>query len=60
MELASPPRAWKPGNHTLVIDMTLEDLAGNRIGRPFDVDTIDNPTQRISKPTTLLTFRIPM
>jgi hypothetical protein len=54
-----PAQAWKPGNHTLVIDMALEDLAGNRIGRPFDVDTIDNPTQRISKPTTLLPFRIP-
>lgn len=54
-----PAQAWKSGNHTLVIDMALEDLAGNRIGRPFDVDMIDNPTQRITKPTTLLPFRIP-
>jgi hypothetical protein len=54
-----PAQVWKQGNHTLVIDMALEDLAGNRIGRPFDVDTIDNPTQRISKSTTLLPFRIP-
>ena len=54
-----PAQAWKSGNHTLVIDMALEDLAGNRIGRPFDVDMIDNPTQRITKATTLLPFRIP-
>ncbi len=54
-----PSEPWKAGNHTLVIDMALEDLAGNRIGRPFDVDTIDNPTERITKATTLLPFRIP-
>jgi hypothetical protein len=51
-----PAQPWKPGDYTLVIDMTLEDLAGNRIGRPFDVDTLDNPTERISKPTTTLPF----
>jgi hypothetical protein len=29
---------WIPGKHELVIDTTLEDLAGNRINRPFEVD----------------------
>jgi hypothetical protein len=54
-----PKEPWKSGNHTLSIDMALEDLAGNRIGRPFDVDTIDNPTERITKRVTLLPFRVP-
>ncbi|HEY4363600.1 MAG TPA: hypothetical protein VGN17_21725 [Bryobacteraceae bacterium] len=53
-----PAQPWKSGDYNLVIDMTLEDLAGNRIGRPFDVDTLDNPTERISKATTSLLFHI--
>ena len=53
-----PAEAWKAGDYKLVINMALEDLAGNRIGRPFDVDTIDSPAGRISKQTTSLTFRV--
>ncbi len=53
-----PAQPWKSGDYTLSIDMTLEDLAGNRIGRPFDVDTLDNPTDRISKTTTTLPFHV--
>jgi hypothetical protein len=53
-----PSQSWKPGTHTLVVDMALEDLAGNRIGRPFEVDTVDNPTQRIEKSSMRLTFRV--
>ncbi len=52
-----PDKPWPAGEHTLVIDMALEDLAGNRIGRPFDVDTMTSPAPRISNPTTSLTFR---
>ena len=54
-----PAQAWTAGEHKVVIDMALEDLAGNRIGRPFDVDTMTNPTERITKQSTSLTFRIP-
>ena len=53
-----PAQPWKSGEHNLVIDMALEDLAGNRIGRPFDVDTMVNPVERITKSNTSLTFRI--
>ena len=36
------PRApWRPGEHQLVAAATLEDVAGNRIGRPFEVDAAD-------------------
>jgi hypothetical protein len=34
----SADQAWIAGKHELVIDTTLEDLAGNRINRPFEVD----------------------
>jgi hypothetical protein len=53
-----PAQPWKPGEHSLVIDMALEDLAGNRIGRPFDVDTMVNPVARITATTTSLAFRV--
>jgi hypothetical protein len=53
-----PTNAWKSGDYKLTINMALEDLAGNRIGRPFDVDTIDSPAERISKQTTTLSFRV--
>ena len=36
------PRApWRPGDYQLVAAATLEDVAGNRIGRPFEVDAVD-------------------
>jgi len=34
----TPDRPWTGGKYELVIDATLEDLAGNRINRPFEVD----------------------
>jgi hypothetical protein len=38
--LFHPQRPWAAGKHELVIDTTLEDQAGNRIGRPFEVDEL--------------------
>jgi hypothetical protein len=53
-----PAQGWKTGRYELVIDMTLEDLAGNRIGRAFDVDLFDRVTERITKDTTTLPFQV--
>jgi hypothetical protein len=38
--LFRPDQPWSSGKHELVIDTTLEDLAGNRIGRAFEVDEL--------------------
>jgi hypothetical protein len=54
-----PSQPWKAGDYNLMVDMALEDLAGNRIGRPFDVDTLVSPTGRITQPTTSVSFGIP-
>lgn len=54
----TPAKAFKPGHHELIIDMALEDLAGNRIGRPFDVDLFDRVTERITAETTTLGFDV--
>jgi hypothetical protein len=37
----TPDQAWQPGPHRLKILSILEDLAGNRIGRAFEVDNFD-------------------
>ncbi|HEY2707266.1 MAG TPA: hypothetical protein VGI95_04375 [Caulobacteraceae bacterium] len=33
-----PDAPWTPGDYRLIADPVLEDIAGNRIGRPFDID----------------------
>ena len=41
--LFTPHAPWRPGVHQLVAAATLEDVAGNRIGRPFEVDAGSGP-----------------
>jgi hypothetical protein len=40
-----PTSAWSSGAHALVVDVVLEDLAGNSIERPFEVDVV-RPVER--------------
>jgi len=35
-----PSSAWKGGAHGLAVDTVLEDMAGNSIDRPFEVDIV--------------------
>jgi hypothetical protein len=53
----TPPAGWKPGGYSVRIDTSLEDLAGNRIGRPFDVDTFERVERPLKKFATL-PFRV--
>lgn len=50
-----PDQPWVAGKYELVIDTTLEDGAGNRIGRPFEVDQFD----AVDKTTNPEFFRLP-
>jgi len=36
-----PSQAWRAGSYELVVLSILEDVCGNRIGRPFDIDTFE-------------------
>ena len=48
-----------PGNgYRLIVDNALEDLAGNKIGQPFDIDVFDKVTEHITTTTTPLGFEI--
>jgi hypothetical protein len=51
-----PHVPWKTGKHRIVIDTTLEDLAGNRIGRPFDFDKLGTADVRPTGETVTIPF----
>ena len=53
-----PDRHWERGEYKLIVSTVLEDLAGNSIGRPFEVDMNkpDQPGER--NPTVELPFRV--
>ncbi len=50
----TPKQPWAAGPYRLVADARLEDLAGNTIGRPFEVDET-HPTTTRSKAETVET-----
>ena len=54
----TPQDTWKAGEYQLVIDTNIEDLAGNRIGKPFDVDVFERVTKRVVQKTVSLSFRV--
>ena len=53
-----PHGPWKRGQHQLVVQTTIEDLAGNNIGKPFDVDLSEGVQRRLTTSTVKLPFRI--
>jgi hypothetical protein len=56
----APQDAWKPGPHAVVVQsLVLEDLAGNRIGRPFEVDQFDRADRVSESQKTSIPFVIP-
>jgi hypothetical protein len=54
--LFTPGQPWIAGDYRLLIDPFLEDLAGNRIGRAFDVDTSRQKPKARSAPVSLSFF----
>jgi hypothetical protein len=55
-----PEQPWTGGDYQIMVNAALEDLAGNKIGRPFDVDLdqFDRLTNRIIPATLSLPFHI--
>ncbi|MEP6782235.1 MAG: hypothetical protein ABI983_01120 [Acidobacteriota bacterium] len=54
----TPAEPWKPGAYNLVAFAMLEDLAGNRIGRAFEVDQFDRTDQSNEPEKTLIPFSV--
>lgn len=44
----TPREVWKPGKYQIEIDPALEDLAGNTLQKPFEVDLTKAPPKRVA------------
>jgi hypothetical protein len=54
----TPRDPWQPGPHQLVALSFLEDLAGNRIGRAFEVDDFERVDTSAEPERHVLMFRV--
>ena len=54
----TPARPWTSGGYTVQVETTLEDLAGNNIGKPFEVDLFEGVQRRITNSVVQLSFQI--
>ncbi|MFN0122680.1 MAG: Ig-like domain-containing protein [Blastocatellia bacterium] len=53
-----PARPWAAGDYQLLIEATLEDLAGNNIGKPFEVDLFAGVQRRVETQIVKLPFAV--
>ena len=53
-----PQHAWPSGAHAVVVATTIEDLAGNNIGKTFDVDLFEGVQRRIATPSVSVAFTV--
>ena len=54
----NPRDRWEAGSYRVVVNTAIEDLAGNRIGQPFDIDVFEHVTEHIATQTISLPFAI--
>lgn len=55
----TPETPWASGTYTIEVNPALEDLAGNRVNRVFDVDRFDRvATPKDRAPATRLSFSV--
>jgi hypothetical protein len=54
----TPVAAWPSGAYRLIVETGLEDLAGNRIGQPFDIDVFEHVTEHITTTTVDVPFAV--
>ena len=54
----TPGDSWKTGAYAIAIDSSLEDVAGNSVQRPFEVDVFDKIEQVVASPTVRLPFTL--
>jgi hypothetical protein len=54
----TPDEAWKAGKYQVAVQTTIEDLAGNNIGKPFEVDLFDPVQRRLTNSVVKIGFEI--
>jgi hypothetical protein len=53
-----PEAPWKAGPHRLRVQTTIEDLAGNNIGKPFEVDLFEGVEKRLTRDVVERSFEV--
>jgi hypothetical protein len=53
-----PQEPWKAGNYLVETATILEDLAGNSLGRAFEVDVFEKVEDRIVQMTRTIPFTV--
>jgi len=53
-----PAQPWRRGTHALLVQKTIEDLAGNNIGKAFEVDLFEGVQRRFTNATVRLSFEV--
>ena len=54
----TPADPWQTGDYLLIVETILEDLAGNMIGRPFEVDSFERVERSVTRETVQLRFSV--
>ncbi len=54
----TPKKPWREGKYQLVVGTDLEDLAGNSIGRRFEVDLVEPITSKINSSIVSIPFQV--
>ena len=54
----TPDLSWKAGRYHIVADSVVEDLAGNSLGKPFEVDVFERIQEKPSEETVTLPFEV--
>jgi hypothetical protein len=53
-----PTGPWQPGPYKVSVQTTIEDLAGNNIGKAFEVDLVEPAQRRMMHSTVKLSFTV--
>jgi hypothetical protein len=57
--IMTPTEAWRPGRYELTVLSILEDVAGNRVGRPFEASEFSQPSEpRVDSIAATLPFTV--
>jgi hypothetical protein len=56
--LFTPVSPWRRGAFQLLIQTTIEDLAGNNIGKPFEVDLVETTQRSLTNSTVNVSFEV--
>ena len=54
----TPQDSWNTGPHQLQVQNTIEDLAGNNIGKAFEVDLFKGVQRRFTNQVVKISFEV--